>query len=42
MIDNVSDNNFEMCTKCTICTVYCPVTPVNPIYPGPKQGGPDG
>ena len=42
MIDNVSDNNFEMCTKCTICTVYCPVTPVNPIYPGPKQAGPDG
>nr|MBD5377367.1 anaerobic glycerol-3-phosphate dehydrogenase subunit C [Bacteroides sp.] len=39
---NISDNNFEKCTKCTVCTVYCPVTAVNPDYPGPKQAGPDG
>lgn len=39
---NISNDNFEQCTKCTICTVYCPVTPVNPMYPGPKQAGPDG
>lgn len=39
---NISDNNFESCTKCTVCTVYCPVTAVNPDYPGPKQAGPDG
>ena len=39
---NISDNNFENCTKCTVCTAYCPVTAVNPDYPGPKQAGPDG
>lgn len=39
---NVSDNDFEKCTKCTVCTVYCPVSAVNPSYPGPKQAGPDG
>lgn len=39
---NISDNNFEKCTKCTVCTVYCPVTAVNPLYPGPKAAGPDG
>lgn len=38
---NISENNFEQCTKCTVCTVYCPVTAVNPLFPGPKQGGPD-
>ncbi len=40
--ENISDHNFEQCTKCTICTAYCPVTPINPAYPGPKQAGPDG
>ncbi len=39
---NISDNNFEQCTKCTACTVYCPVVPLNALYPGPKQAGPDG
>ncbi len=39
---NISENNFEQCTKCTICTVYCPMLEVNPLYPGPKQAGPDG
>lgn len=39
---NISENNFEKCTKCTVCTAYCPVTAVNPDYPGPKQAGPDG
>lgn len=39
---NISDNNFEQCTKCTICTVYCPMLEANPLYPGPKQAGPDG
>jgi len=38
---NISENNFEQCTKCTVCTIYCPVTAVNPLFPGPKQGGPD-
>lgn len=40
--ENISNHNFEQCTKCTICTAYCPVTPVRPAYPGPKQAGPDG
>lgn len=40
--NNISENNFEQCTKCTICTVYCPMLEVNPLYPGPKQAGPDG
>lgn len=39
---NISENNFEQCTKCTICTVYCPMLEANPLYPGPKQAGPDG
>lgn len=39
---NISENNFEQCTKCTICTLYCPMVEVNPLYPGPKQSGPDG
>ena len=39
---NISENNFEQCTKCTVCTVYCPVVPLNALYPGPKQAGPDG
>ena len=39
---NISDNNFEQCTKCTICTTVCPVAAVTPDYPGPKQAGPDG
>lgn len=37
----LSEHNFEQCTKCTVCTVYCPVAAVNPLYPGPKQAGPD-
>lgn len=40
--ENISEHNFEQCTKCTVCTAYCPVTPINPVYPGPKQAGPDG
>ncbi len=40
--ENISNNNFEQCTKCTICTAYCPVLPVVTAYPGPKQAGPDG
>ena len=41
-LDNISEHNFEQCTKCTICTAYCPVSAVNPLYPGPKHSGPDG
>ena len=39
---NISDNNFEQCTKCSICTTVCPVAAVTTDYPGPKQAGPDG
>ena len=39
---NISEHNFEQCTKCTICTAYCPVSAVNPLFPGPKHAGPDG
>ena len=39
---NISDNNFEQCTKCSICTTACPVAAVTTDYPGPKQAGPDG
>ena len=39
---NLSDNNFEQCTKCSICTTVCPVAAVTTDYPGPKQAGPDG
>ncbi len=39
---NISENNFEQCTKCTICTTVCPVAAVSTDYPGPKQAGPDG
>ena len=41
-ICNISDNNFEQCTKCSICTTVCPVAAVTTEYPGPKQAGPDG
>ena len=41
-ICNLSENNFEQCTKCSICTTVCPVAAVTPDYPGPKQAGPDG
>lgn len=40
--ENISNHNFEQCTKCTVCTVSCPVTPIKPLYPGPKVSGPDG
>ena len=39
---NLSENNFEQCTKCSICTTVCPVAAVTTDYPGPKQAGPDG
>ncbi len=39
---NISENNFEQCTKCSICTTVCPVAAVTTDYPGPKQAGPDG
>ena len=39
---NISNNNFEQCTKCSICTTVCPVAAVSTDYPGPKQAGPDG
>ena len=39
---NISENNFEECTKCSICTTVCPVAAVTTDYPGPKQAGPDG
>lgn len=38
---NISENNFEQCTKCSICTTVCPVAAVTTDYPGPKQAGPD-
>ncbi len=41
-ICNLSENNFEQCTKCSICTTVCPVAAVTTDYPGPKQAGPDG
>ena len=41
-ICNISENNFEQCTKCSICTTVCPVAAVTTDYPGPKQAGPDG
>lgn len=41
-IRNISENNFEQCTKCSICTTVCPVAAVTTDYPGPKQAGPDG
>ena len=41
-ISNLSENNFEQCTKCSICTTVCPVAAVTTDYPGPKQAGPDG
>ena len=39
---NLSEHNFEQCTKCSICTTVCPVAAVTTDYPGPKQAGPDG
>lgn len=39
---NLSENNFEQCTKCSICTTVCPVAAMTTDYPGPKQAGPDG
>ena len=39
---NISESNFEQCTKCSICTTVCPVAAVTTDYPGPKQAGPDG
>lgn len=39
---NISENNFEQCTKCSICTTVCPVAAMTTDYPGPKQAGPDG
>ena len=39
---NLSENNFEQCTKCSICTTVCPVAAETTDYPGPKQAGPDG
>ena len=41
-ICNISESNFEQCTKCSICTTVCPVAAVTTDYPGPKQAGPDG
>ena len=41
-ICNLSEHNFEQCTKCSICTTVCPVAAVTTDYPGPKQAGPDG